>query len=250
MALYSIPRLVVTPSAPHSGSPRIDGGESKRRTHPPNANGTAPSGGGGAVCQDYDDTQLMEGIRSGDVACFERLVGRYWGPTIRYARYLGCDSDPAYDVTQEAFTRLWERRAGWSPSGSVRVWLFRTARNLVIGQHRKRKVRAHFALHARFLDESRAPRTPLQETEALELSAAISDAVKQLSPRRREVFTLFHLQGLSYREVAEIMDIRPQTVANFLHAALADLRRILAPHFPMLAPSGEHGEPDRSDSSE
>ncbi|HWV57975.1 MAG TPA: sigma-70 region 4 domain-containing protein, partial [Longimicrobiales bacterium] len=65
-----------------------------------------------------------------------------------------------------------------------------------------------------------------------ELRVAILAAAERLSPRRREAFTLVHIHGLSNREVAEIMDVRPQTVANYLQAAIADLRVALKPFFP------------------
>ncbi|NIM52174.1 MAG: hypothetical protein GTN78_18750 [Gemmatimonadales bacterium] len=49
--------------------------------------------------------------------------------------------------------------------------------------------------------------------------------------RRRDAFILVHHYGLSYRETAEVLDLSPQTVANHLTMALADLRKLLAPHF-------------------
>jgi DNA-directed RNA polymerase specialized sigma24 family protein len=55
------------------------------------------------------------------------------------------------------------------------------------------------------------------------------------------VFTLFHLYGMSHREIASILDIQPQSVANHLHRALADLRVSLRDHYPRLAPADERG---------
>jgi RNA polymerase sigma factor (sigma-70 family) len=85
-------------------------------------------------------------------------------------------------------------------------------------------------------------RTPLATVVEDELSRAIRHAIDQLAPRRREVFTLFHLQDLSYKEIADLMGIRPQSVANHLQAALADLRVSLRDHLPAPAP----GISDRS----
>jgi RNA polymerase sigma factor (sigma-70 family) len=73
------------------------------------------------------------------------------------------------------------------------------------------------------------PRTPLQEMESEELRLAIQRAVQELPPRRREVFILFHLHHLSYREIEEMLNIRHQTIANHLQAAVAELRSALAP---------------------
>lgn len=169
-------------------------------------------------------------IRDGDVAAFEELVDSYWSRTLIYARHLCGDSDRAYDVTQETFSRLWATRQSWTPTGSVRVWLFRTARNLVLGDQRKLKIRMKLAFLVE--QEYRPVRTPLEETENLELRSAIGRAIRRLPERRREAFTLFHVQGLSYREISGIMGVRPQTVMNYVQAGIADLRISLAQHFP------------------
>jgi RNA polymerase sigma-70 factor, ECF subfamily len=185
--------------------------------------------------REWDETALMDHVREGDERAFAEVVDRFWGRTFTYARRLCGDRDRAYDIAQEAFTRLWQRRAEWRPTGSVAVWLLRTARNLVVNDQRKWNVRARWARHAS-RDDMPSPRTPLQEVEGEELRVAMERAVAALSPRRREAFTLFHLQDLSYREIAEIMEVQPQSVANHLQAALADLRVALGPFFPALSP--------------
>jgi RNA polymerase sigma-70 factor, ECF subfamily len=172
--------------------------------------------------------ELMMQVRSGSAHAFEAIVARYWESTVRYAVHLAGDPDQARDVVQEAFTRLWQRRQDWESRGSVQVWLLRTTRNRIVGEVRRQSVRSRWAAGAG-QEGLVCPPTPLQEMERTELREAIRLAIRQLSPRRREVFTLFQVQGLSYREIAEIMDIRPQTVANYLQAAVAELRLALHP---------------------
>lgn len=181
-----------------------------------------------------DDRQLMLRVSKGDEEAFDRLVATHWSPTVAYARGLAADGDAAVDVAQETFVRLWQTRAAWKPTGSVRVWLFRTARNLCISEQRKRTVRARWTARQSATDVQR-PRTPLQAAESGELRRAMMDAIEELSPRRREVFTLFHLQDLSYREVAAVMGIREQSVANHLQAAIGQLRHSLRSFWPALA---------------
>lgn len=193
---------------------------------------------------DADDIDLMVRVSWGDAEAFGRVMERYWGRTFRYAMQLQGDSERAYDVAQEAFVRLWERRRDWEPSGSVGGWLLRTARNLVISEQRRWKVRMRWSSTA--AQEDSTASTPLQDVERAELRIAIQQAVRELSPRRREVFTLFHLQHLSYREIGEILDIRPQTIANHLQAAVEELRMQLGAFISAPHPSGEpsEGAPD------
>jgi RNA polymerase sigma-70 factor, ECF subfamily len=176
----------------------------------------------------------MHQVRAGDAKAFEAVVARYWASTALYAQHMVGDVDRASDIAQEAFARLWQRRAAWEPRGSVRIWLLRTSRNLIASEARRQAVRLRWAANVGRESPAR-PATPLQDAERAELRAAIQQAIDALPARRREVFTLFHVHDLSYREIAEIMEIRPQTVANYLQAAIADLRRLLSPYFPALS---------------
>lgn len=138
--------------------------------------------------------------------------------------FLG-STDDAKDVAQEAFIRLWEQHSRLRPSGSVRAYLYQIARNLAINERKRR------ALHGTLAAEVEPPSvpTPATDLEAADLHAIVDHAIASLPDRRREAFVLAHLQSLPHREIAETMGISPQTVANQISAALADLRRMLAP---------------------
>lgn len=173
----------------------------------------------------------MQRVRAGEVDAFDALVRRYWESVFLYARQFTGDEDQGHDVAQEAFARLWENRRRWESSRSVGGWLLRTARNFLISEQRKAKVRMRWRSEAA-PDRGSRPSTPLQDAERQELRDAIEDAVQGLSPRRREVFVLFHLQHLSYQEIAEILDIRPRTIANHLQSAVSELRIVLERFIP------------------
>jgi len=177
-----------------------------------------------------DPGKLMEEVANGDLEAFRELVEVLWSPTLKYVYHLtGGDVDHAHDIVQVTFTRLWEARSTLSNTGAVKVWLLRTARNLAVVEHRRMTARIRW--HSGSADGAHTPRTPLEEAEGSELRMAIDRAVRNLSPRRRESFTLCHLQGLTYRDAAEVMGIRQQSVANHLQAAVAELREALAPFY-------------------
>jgi RNA polymerase sigma-70 factor (ECF subfamily) len=185
---------------------------------------------------DPEELELMARVKRGDLRAFDSLVDRLWPRTFLYAQHLTRNRERAYDVAQEAFARLWQRKDDWKVSGAVGAWLFRTARNIVISEARKARVRQRWSWVHR--EQAVAPRTPLEEVESNEVRDAVENAIQQLPERRREVFSLFHLYGMSHREIATILDIQPQSVANHLHRALTDLRVALKDHFPRLAPAG------------
>ncbi|UCC74045.1 MAG: RNA polymerase sigma-70 factor [Gemmatimonadota bacterium] len=174
------------------------------------------------------DVALLSRIQEGDTRALEILLERYWAPVVRYVATILGSRDAAEDVAQDTFVRLWERREAWKLEGSVRALLFRMARNLSLDELRRRSAREgtlRVALDAPSL------RSPDRDLESYEFRALIVKAVDSLPPRRRQVFILVRHYGLSYREAADVLDLSPQTVANHLSLALADLRESLAPHF-------------------
>jgi RNA polymerase sigma-70 factor (ECF subfamily) len=171
------------------------------------------------------DLELLERTRTGDQAALGTILERYWAPVARYAASLLDDADAAEDAAQECFVRLWEHRESWTLEGSLRGLLFQIARNLAFDERRRTQARARAAHVA---PEAPPPRTPADQAEAAELRALLATAVRALPERRREVFLLVRHQGLSHREVAQLLGLSPQTVANHLSLALTDLRVALA----------------------
>jgi RNA polymerase sigma-70 factor, ECF subfamily len=175
-----------------------------------------------------DQRELADRIRAGDVSAFDTFLKLHWAPLLRYITCFLGSTDDSKDIAQESFIRLWEQRSGLWESGSARPYLYRIAKNLAINERQRREL--HRTLEAGQVDEGPAVRTPAREMEARELRAIVQRAIAALPERRREAFVLAHLQNLPHREVAEVMGISPQTVANQISAALADLRRSLAPY--------------------
>lgn len=176
--------------------------------------------------QDSADLELMERVRDGDTAAFTTLVGRYWKPLVAFAGDLLDDADAASDIVQEALLRLWDRRASWRPLASVKTYLFRLTRNLVIDEVRRRTVRDQWAVREQGMEHNQAA-TQNASVEQAEFRAAVQKAIQTLPLKRREALILAHVENLSYQQVAEVMGISPHTVARHISLALADLRSTL-----------------------
>ncbi len=153
-----------------------------------------------------------------------------WPELVRYAAAQLGDADLARDVAQEAFIQVWERRRGWRPRGSARVYLYRIARHLVIDEQRRRAVRRRWRDRQGRDDAAWTARasTPADVLDATILARRFRAAVASLPDRRREVFELVFQRGLSHREAAAVMDVSAQTVANQMSAALRTVRRAVA----------------------
>jgi RNA polymerase sigma-70 factor, ECF subfamily len=181
--------------------------------------------------QGETDSILMERVREEDQRAFKLLVERYMHPLALYAAGLVEGLDAADDVVQMTFIRLWQHRRDWTGSGSVKSYLFKIARNLALNARRDRG--ADLRRQEGFrqtMAGSPGPPTPADNFAATILRREVEAAIDTLPERRREVFVLMRFHGLSQREVAEVLGISPQTVANQMHAALEELRVALRHH--------------------
>lgn len=177
------------------------------------------------------DSILMERVRDEDERAFKLLVERYMHPLAVYVAGLVEGLDPADDVVQMTFIRLWQHRGDWTGSGSVKSYLFKIARNLALNARRDQG--ADLRRQEGFrqtMPGSPGPPTPADNLAATILRREVEAAIGTLPERRREVFVLMRFHGLSQREVGEVLGISPQTVANQMHAALKELRVALRHH--------------------
>lgn len=162
-----------------------------------------------------------------DEGALDELIRRYWTSLVRYAVSFVDRTDDAEGVVQEAFVRVWEKRRSWRPSGSVKGYVYRIVRNLCLHETERRSVRDEWSdRQSRRTRFSPSPEQILQQREVL---SALREAIRNLPDRRREVFRLACLEGLSYREVADTMGIAVSTVANQMSSALDELREALHP---------------------
>ncbi len=185
------------------------------------------------------DEEAIRGVRAGDPAVLRALMRRHTPTLERFAaRMLGDEGDPQ-DVVQEAFIRLWTRRERWNPGGSLAALLFTLTRNAAVDELRRCRYRPRRSPLTEASAASPGP-SPFDDTWSGDLCRRAQDAVCALPPRRQEVFRLVREGGLTYSEVARFLELSPQTVANHMSLALADLRKALGPVLGLGEESGEH----------
>ena len=168
----------------------------------------------------------LEQIRSGNSEALGRLLKETWAPLVLYLHSILDSVEAAEDAAQESYVRLWEHRDRWK-SGSARAVVFRIGRNVALDLRRKAEVRRRWMRRHR-RDPVLSPPTPEERASAGELFQNFREALESLPPRRREVFELIRLRGQSHQDVAQVLDISYQTVANHLRLAMKDLRRLLS----------------------
>lgn len=172
------------------------------------------------------DQDLIAKSLDGDREAFGMLVQRYRTLVIGVAYRICGDAVLAEDIAQETFIRVWTRLATFRPEGYFRGWLCRIAANLTIDAWRKQKP---------VVDVDRvvlASTEPEPESAVLseEQAAVVQAAIMRLPLQSRTVLTLREYQRLSYRQMADILDIPLGTVKSRLNDARNRLKAELEPY--------------------
>ncbi|MGE0490337.1 MAG: RNA polymerase sigma factor [Vulcanimicrobiota bacterium] len=165
------------------------------------------------------DENLMAEVVAGKLAALEPLIERYQNQLFAYAARVLNDREKAADVFQETFLRVFQKRHTYRLGAPFRPWLYRICLNLCRDEFRRQKRGASVDLEAR--QEVRDPGPgPAERTFRQDLSQQVRSAVMGLPEKQQKVFLLVHYQGLSYPEVAEVLEIPVGTVkSRMFHAS-------------------------------
>lgn len=164
----------------------------------------------------------MAALAAGEEDALEELVARHRGRVLGVAvRALG-DRARAEEIAQETFLRVYRAAPTYEPRGRFAPWLLTIASRLCLNAAREKRRRREVPLDtASTAAASAAP-------EAV-LSRELKDALARLPPRHRLALTLKVVEGLSYREIALVLQCSEQDVANGIFRARKALRRSLGP---------------------
>lgn len=184
--------------------------------------------------------QFLERLRSGDAFAFNRLVEERHGDIYALLCRLTEDPEEARDLTQETFLQAFRNIAGFRGEADLRTWLYRIAVNQARNRWRwwkRRRRDKTVSLDAPVGDENGAPLSaglahegasdPEQQALSRERERALMSALSTLSRPYREVIVLRDIEGLSYEEVAQALDMNIGTVKSRLSRGRDELRRRL-----------------------
>ena len=171
------------------------------------------------------DLELLARCRAGDQAACAALYNEHFDFILRISRRLGTPESELDDVVQETFLIAFRRLSSFT-GGRFTTWLYRIAANVVSGRFRKARVReALLSLFGRSEAERVSP-GPDHAYEAREAQAHVGRVLAQMAPKKREVFALYELEGLSGEEIAERVGCKVETVWTRLHYARVDFERL------------------------
>ena len=184
-----------------------------------------------------DETQLVTELQSGSDTAFDWVVTYYHASVYNVIYGILADRTDAADVTQEVFLKAFRGIRGFRRGSSLKTWLYRIAVRESLNHRRwwHRHCRNEVSLDISADENHPAPQvedleaTPFDQLAARETQAAVRAALTELSEAYRSAVILRDLEGLSYEEVAEVLEISVATVKTRILRGRRALKKLLEP---------------------
>jgi len=188
------------------------------------------------LTQFADDALLIERCQKGDRSAFNLLVERYEDRAYKYAFRLTRNQDEASDVVSDAFLRVYNALPNFKGQSAFGTWLYRIVTNCFLDLRKKQKDRSAVSLEQSMTmdggevqrqieDPSRGPEQ-IAEVNARE--SAVQGALEVLPEFQKAMLVMYHVEGLSYEEIAAALDLPLGTVKSRLNRARLALRDALS----------------------
>lgn len=161
------------------------------------------------------------------IDAFKSVFDEYYRPLKNFLYYKLADKDLAEDMTQEVFIRAWNKRETINPE-TVKSYLYKIANNLAINHFSSGKIRYELKLQDHDSTVSESPHYVMEKDE---FAQRLNRAMENLPETQRVVFLMNRIDDLTYREIAERLEISVKAVEKRMQAALESLRTITQSRF-------------------
>jgi RNA polymerase sigma-70 factor (ECF subfamily) len=206
-----------------------------------------------------DDLALVAQAKTGDPESFRKLVVRYQRKVYAVALGIVKDKDLAWDVTQEAFVKVHKHLPEFKGESAFSTWLLRIVTHLGIDVIRKERQSIKDDIdevRERDLEgggdgilSTQLGSDPQAGVLRKELMGKIKEALAQLPEKHRTILVLREVEGLSYEELAQTLDIQKGTVMSRLFHARKKMQRLLAGYAGVAAGQDEPGQASKEEAS-
>lgn len=180
------------------------------------------------------EAAIVRKVLNGDTNAFERLVVEYEKNVYNIALRMTSNSEDAQDMTQEAFIKAFNSLSNFRGESKFSVWLYRIVNNVCLDFLRSKNRRPTVSLSVEddegeetqidIADESQSPERLLDKTLTRE---SVRRGLEQMPPEYRQILLLREIQGLSYDEISQALDLEVGTVKSRIFRARKKLSNFL-----------------------
>lgn len=181
-----------------------------------------------------DEKKWLKKAAAGSAEAFEQLVLKYQTAVYNLCLRMTGDPEDAADMTQESFLKAWRNLESFQGNSAFSTWLYRLASNTCLDHLRSVKRKPQLSLvmededgEAQALDVPDSAPSPEEQVIALDEQSRLNDALQALDEDQRQILILRAVNGLSYTEIAEALQLKEGTVKSRLARARDQLRKKL-----------------------
>ena len=179
-----------------------------------------------------EDKILVIKLKNGDKKAFKKLFQKYseriYYFTISYIK----NKEESEEITQEVFVKLWNKRNDLKPDLSFSSFLFMIAKNAVIDLLRKKKKEVF--LREDFIKDIKDSNKSYDNLEYLELKKIVENSIQELPEKRKNIYVLSRDEGMTYRQIAEELNISVKTVESHMRLALKQLKQAVGSKYELI----------------
>jgi RNA polymerase sigma-70 factor, ECF subfamily len=176
---------------------------------------------------------LLEKFIGGDEQAFEALFKKYYQLLLKVAKFVIEDSEQSEELVQDIFVNVWEKRSNVNPEASFKNYMITAVRNRCYNHIKAKKKTHSIDDDETWQEELVADSRTESRVNFNEMQRAIEVAIDKLPEQCKIIFQLSRYEGMSYKEIAEALDLAPKTVENQVGRALKMLRVELKDYFPV-----------------
>jgi RNA polymerase sigma-70 factor (ECF subfamily) len=184
---------------------------------------------------DSTDSQLIELVNAGHTNAFNSLVNRYRDRVFSVVYNMTSNREDANDVTQDVFVKAFHNIHRFQQKSTFFTWLYRIAVNTAISFIKKNRSRQFFSLEnfeeegisAKLAEILSSRKHSRRELMLRELQEKLNEALQKLSVKHRTTVVLFEIEGLSHKDIGEILNCSEGTVRSRLHYAKNELQNYM-----------------------
>jgi len=179
----------------------------------------------GKIARHKKEVQLFNKIKQGDKKSFEELFSLYYDSLCNFAYLFVRDSQVAEEAVSDVFVNIWRKKEQISIELNLKSYLYKSTKNAVISYTRKRKLNIVNIDDYKDSSGIETPETLLLKTEKTE---HFNKVLMTLPKKAGLVFRMHKVDGMKYREIAEVLGISEKTVENHMGNSLRHLRKLAA----------------------